>query len=687
MAFGRKAEGQRHLPYSVYPDSRGIPFSKELYNLFFMKKITGFLLSMICMVHVFSQDSTLLQEVVMSANKFPNKTSMTGKVVTVINRDQIEKAGSKDLAQLLTEQAGIYVNGAFGNPGKDKSVYIRGAKVDHTLIVIDGIPVYDPSGIGSNFDIRLLSLDQIERIEILKGSQSTLYGSDAMAGMIHITTRKADKKKINGSGRLSYGSYQTIQGNAEISGSHSKWDYSIQQSYFTSQGIDETVDTTKFGTNRDKDGFTQQQFRLQIGYRPKQNLFFQPFVRYSTFKQSYDQGSFIDELDLTNQNKNLQTGIQIQADFGKLKTRFNYSYSKHNRSYTDDSTESRNGYDIFSSGKYDGEEHLADWFGWFPINKRLRMTVGADFRTSSSNQEYLSLGAFGPFESKLGADSLKQQQTSVYAALLAQPADEFNIELGGRWNNHSTYETNTVFNINPSWQMDESWKLFTNISSAYKTPTLYQLFSEYGNKDLKPEQALTFEGGIQHQSTTTGMGFRVVYFEREVKQSIAFFTDPQTFSSRYINQDQQLDKGWEWEFNTPTGQRSDFRFQGSWIDGKITTKQNGKDTSYNNLFRRPKNSLSMQWNWRPKKQWSFRAGMMYVGERKDVGFDANFIAQLITLKPFANLDIYGEYRLNENGKGWSVYVDLRNITNESYQEIWGYRSMGFNGSVGIRYSR
>ena len=110
--------------------------------------------------------STSLDEVVLTANKYPNKTSLTGKVVTIITSEQLERSGGKDLSQLLTEQAGLFISGANSNAGKDKSVYLRGARVEHTLITIDGIPVYDPSGIGSNFDIRNLPLSNIERIEI-----------------------------------------------------------------------------------------------------------------------------------------------------------------------------------------------------------------------------------------------------------------------------------------------------------------------------------------------------------------------------------------------------------------------------------------------------------------------------------------------------------------------------------------
>src|SRR5574339_1168452 len=157
------------------------------------------------------QDTSLLDEVVITANKYPNKTSLTGKVVTIITKEQLERSGGKDLSQILTEQTGVYIGGANSNAGKDKSLYLRGARVDHTLITIDGIPVYDPSGIGSNFDIRNLSVDLIERIEILKGSQSTLYGSDAIAGVINIITRKSGTKPLGASGVLRYGSNQLFR--------------------------------------------------------------------------------------------------------------------------------------------------------------------------------------------------------------------------------------------------------------------------------------------------------------------------------------------------------------------------------------------------------------------------------------------------------------------------------------------
>ncbi|MEP6846876.1 MAG: TonB-dependent receptor plug domain-containing protein, partial [Panacibacter sp.] len=128
-----------------------------------------FLLAAIATAHsAYAQkDSTqnFLDEVVVTATKSPKKLSETGKVITVITKEQIEKSGGKDFAQLITEQTGIIVNGAVSNPGKDKSLFLRGATDKYTLILFDGIPLNEPAGVGGSFDLRLLSLDNIERIE------------------------------------------------------------------------------------------------------------------------------------------------------------------------------------------------------------------------------------------------------------------------------------------------------------------------------------------------------------------------------------------------------------------------------------------------------------------------------------------------------------------------------------------
>ena len=633
-----------------------------------------------------AQDSTkTLNEVVVSANKFPTKTALTGKVVTVITREQLERSGGKDLAQVLTEQTGIFINGANSNAGKDKGVYLRGAKVDHTLITIDGVPVYDPSGIGSNFDIRLLSVDQIERIEILKGSQSSLYGSDAMAGVINITTKQASNKKASFNGGISYGSFYSYRSDVNVSGNSKYVDYSIGGAYFETEGINEASDSIKNNAIRkDKDDYTQQNFSASVGIKPNKNIRIQPYFRFAKFWQSYDQGAFTDELDLFSKNRNVQFGIKNDFNFGKIKMNLLYNYNKNERTYIDDSVRSRNGYDIYSKGIYNGSEHFAEAFFVFPVSSNIKLTAGADYRRSNSDQLYSSIGYYGPYESNLGKDSLKQNQLSGYVAFLLNTKKGFNVELGGRFNHHSVYGNNIVYNVNPSMLINNKFKIFGNLSSAYKTPTLYQLFSEYGNKYLKPESAMTIETGFQYFSKNNKYSGGITVYKRMVKDAIVFFYNPVTFASFYVNQDMQNDAGIELESNVKIGKGTIIKLNGAYVNGKVTTKNGEKDTSYFNLIRRPKATMGIHISQKITSHFYVNAGASYVGERTDLSFDANFNTISIILKPYWLMNLYTEYALSKNKV--KFFVDVRNLTNTNYTEAYGFNAMKLNASLGVRFN-
>src|ERR1044071_6291835 len=159
-----------------------------------MKKKIFVVAAMIIRSHLFAQQDTTsktLDEVVLTANKYPKKQSETGKVVTVITRERLERSSGRTLEEVLNTVVGTTIVGANNNYGNTVRTSIRGSSDGNVLILVDGIPVNDPSVNKNYFDLNFFLIDQVERIEILKGGQSTLYGSDAVAGVINIITRKS----------------------------------------------------------------------------------------------------------------------------------------------------------------------------------------------------------------------------------------------------------------------------------------------------------------------------------------------------------------------------------------------------------------------------------------------------------------------------------------------------------------
>src|SRR5688572_2413451 len=631
------------------------------------------------------EDSTgkLMDEVIFTANKYPNKTSLTGKVLTIITRQELERSGGRTLAQVLNEQPGLYINGANSNPGKDKSVYLRGARAEHTLITIDGVPVYDPSGVGSNFDIRNMTIDNIERIEILKGSQSTLYGSDAIAGVINIITRKPDPKSFTSSGIFSFGSHQTFRGNIGIRGNSNIIDYNASYTHYRTSGIDETINKNNIpGT--DKDGFEQNNIQAGIRLQPNKNTSMQVYARYSKLDGKIDQGAFIDELDYTYLQKSYQAGIRNEFTIQKAKLTLLYNYNHIERLYIDDSVKSRNGFDIYSRGSYKGSEHFSDAYLTISAGKNSKITAGADFRSSRSDQEYFSEGFFGSFTNKYASDSLKQNQAGVYTAININTQSGFNLEIGNRLNFHSEYGANYIFNLNPSYLLNKKVKVFANISNAYRTPSLYQLFSEYGNKNLRPESAFSTETGIQYYSTNNKITGRAVFFRRNVKDIIFFYFNPVTFGSQYINQDRQKDYGGEFETSFNITRKTILKIFYSYVNGKITTKQNGKDTTFFNLLRRPKHSVGLSLSYQPSKRLYIGTNLLAFGKRNDAYFDTQtFQTVYEMLNSYMLLDVYSEYSLYKNRI--KLFVDFRNVTNSKFTEVSGFNTIGLNVYGGVRF--
>lgn len=621
------------------------------------------------------QDSVqtgLLEDVVLTATKIPKKTGETGKVVTIITAAQLQRSAGKDLAQLLNEQANIIVNGAGSNPGMEKSIYLRGATAGHTLILLDGIPVTDPSGSAGNFDLRLINLESVERIEILKGSQSTLYGSDAIAGVINIITKKPVTGKIKGVAGLAYGSYDNFRGNLNLSGRLNRLDYILSNTYYNNKGISESVDKNNTGTF-DKDGFKQDVLFAKLGYKPKESWQFGAYLRHSNFKGNIDYDAFTDDRDYHFQSGNLQTGFQNKIRLKDATLNINYSYNEIDRAYINDSGHvAATAFDVYSKGKYKGREHYLEGIYAGKVGRKIQFTSGIEFRSSNTTQQYISISSFGDYITSIGRDSAKQRQYSAYASVYTA-LGKFRFETGARFNHHSAYGNNWTYNVNPFFFLAKQVKVFFNFSSAFKTPTLYQLYApQYGNTSLNPESSIHSEAGIQYSNLDKKINTRLVIFRRDVSDAIVF-------AGKFINQDKQKDHGVEWESGIKPVEKLELKLFYCYVNGKVVSKINGRDTSYFNLFRRPRNSWGASINYQPKEQWFFTVNANSYGSRNDLDF-SKYPAEQVTLPHYMLVNLYAEYTLRSKLK---IFADIKNLTNTEYSEIFGYSTQRRNFQTGI----
>lgn len=610
-----------------------------------------------------------LSEVVLTASKTPLKQSQTGKVVTVIDQKMIANNVGRTVSELLNTQAGIFINGANNNFGTNTDIFFRGAGNGNMLVVVDGIPVFDPAAPTSKtIDLNNISLDQIERIEIVKGGQSTLWGSDAIAGVVHIFLKKNTDKKIAVTGSASYGSFNTLRGNIGVNGTINKLGYRLQYGYTGTDGISVAYDSTG-NKGFDDDEFKQHTAMAELNYQLTNALLFRVFENYSTYKAGLDARAFNDDKDYTTRNKNNLTGIGWKYNQSRFSWNFLGSYQRMSRLTIDDSSDIASQFAPYSRGEYIGSTINLESFINQSLSNKIELVGGLQYINQYSNQTNINAFSNIPYEpQKLDKDSVKMNNYAAYASLLLKDLSRLNLEIGGRFNHHSIYGSNGTFTFNPSYLIDNNSKVFINISSGYRIPTLYQLHSEYGNKDLKPERSITYEIGLQTSSDDEKINLRLVAFKRDSKNLIAFG------AVGYVNRDEQNDYGFEVESRIALGTIGSWVNNLSFVDGRGIEN----NVKVQNLYRRPNFTLNSALTLSPVARLVLIPSFKYVGSRLKNPFDFGPSEQ----PHYYTIDFFTSYTFRKI----RLFVDLKNITDQQYFDIVGYNSKRFNMMAGLSFN-
>ncbi len=608
------------------------------------------------------KEGTPLSEVIVTASKIPQSSFETGKVVIVIDSLQLEHSGGKSISQLLGEQTGITVGGSGGNIGSQKSIFLRGATSQNTLILIDGIPISDPSADGQTMDPRTLNINQFSRIEILKGGQSTIYGSEAVAGVINFITKKNVSKPISVTNSLGGGSLGTFKQNINVGGNFEKTiQYQFNYSHFKTQGIQETVDNgtdTLLKGHFPKNGFEQHSFTGNIFLHPSSHFEINPFIRFSNNSGSYTPGAFLGG-NFPYHLKTLQIGLNSIYHFNKNQ----FLKIFEGNSYTN-----RNYISSYGESIYKGFFNQIEANYFQDINPHFAVIAGISYQFDQTADTTSTI------------KNPSYHIISPFLDILIKNFHHFYLEAGIRYNHHSAYPSSTTYSFNPSYHLSNHTKVFGTIATSYRAPTLYNLYGGYGvaSPFLKPENSVNYELGISSSLLSKSINYRLVGFYRKGKNVIVYNYK----TNSYFNEDQEKVKGIEFESTYNLTSNVTLKGFYSFLTGTINTllDTSGKQVALHELIRRPKNSYGLSVIFQPKSSLFMSLNFRSYLNR----FDEDFTTyKIIPLANYSLLDGYGEYSFI-NGR-LKVFAQLNNILNKDYTEIYGYTTLRFNMMAGIQF--
>ena len=570
--------------------------------------------------------------VIVTATRTAQTADETLAPVTVITRADIKRSQAKTVAELLAGSVGIDAN-ISGGYGKTTSLSVRGTNADHLVVLVDGIRIGSAT-LGSA-SWQFLPIEQIDRIEIVRGPRSSLYGADAIGGVIQIFTRKG-AQGFRAGAEAGRGTFDTRQYSGNLSGAAGGFHYSAAAAHFKTDGINSR--TIQAANEPDKDGYYNESFTSRLGYRFTESTEIQAHVLHAQGNSKYD-GSFTNETDFI-QNA-------VGADFRTAPTKvWNTKLQvAHSRDETDDL------FDGLKKSNFNTNRRLQSWQNDVALTPEQLLTLGIDhqtdlIQTSSAYRENSrdNTGYFTQYQAGFGR----------HDALLGVRRDE-----------NQAYGTNDTGNL--AWGyaiLGEQLRVVASYGNAFKAPTFNQLYSSVGNPDINPEESESYELGLRGKAPVTS--WAVHAYQTNVDNLIVF--QPPTFQA--ININKARIRGLEGEISAMTN-RNRATVNLTFLDPR--------DVETDKLLpRRPKRSLKIEDEY-TLGRWRLGATWLAQSYRYDDPQNTTRMGGYSVVDLNARFDV---------GKYWFLKMHAGNIFDKQYETTATYNSPGRNYffSMGYQYN-
>lgn len=593
--------------------------------------------------------------------------------VTVLDKAAIDRAQDIGVSDLLLRTPGVSLsrNGGYGTA---TSLRIRGAETDQTVVVIDGVKLNDPSSAGGGYNFANLLVGDASRIEVLRGPQSTLWGSQAIGGVVNIVTAMPEKP-LEGSFDVEAGSRDTVSARAAIGGKSGPVQWRIGGQSFTTNGI--SAIAPAFG-GKEADGYTNRNLSGRVEVALAEGISADLRGYYSSGRTEFDATSADSPAYGLNREFVGYAGLNVALLSGRFRNRLGYGYTDTDRDNYDPRNARKKTFDAA------GRNERLEYQGSFAIAPGWTALFGAE----NEKSRFRSVSPAASLSVPIPAPARGRAEiTSFYGQLNAQPFEGLTLNGGIRHDDHNRFGGRTLFSAGGVWLLPTGTVLRASYGEGFKAPTLYQLYSEYGNAALDPERAHGWEAGAEQRLWDGKLKLGGTYFERTTSDQIIFnscsasSTLPLCFqpgsttrrSGYYQNVARALAHGIE-------AQGSFTPIDGLIIDGNYTwtvaeDRSAGTATFGKWLPRRPRNSANGSISY----AWPF--GLTTGAAIRWSGHSYDNAANTTRLDDYTLVDLRAEYAVTS---AFRLFARVENLFDENYMTAYRYGTLGRRIYAGIR---
>lgn len=604
-------------------------------------------------------------EVVVTATRTAQPIEKVGASVTVLTQPAIEASQAISITELLAQAPGVSFT-RNGGPGASTSLNIRGAETQHTVVLIDGVKLNDPSSTQGGFNSGNLLVGDIARIEILRGAQSTLWGSQAIGGVVNIVTADptapfASSVDVEG------GSRKTGYLRAGVGGASDKVTWRVAGGYYTTDGF------SSYKLGKEKDGYQNSGLSGRLRVTLTDNVSAEVRSVYSKGKNDFD-GFNVDDPEFgRTEELVVYTGLNAALLDGRWNNRLGYAY-------TDTDRENINPARPTVPLTFDaaGKNRRWEYQGVFAISDIWTATFGAESENARMRTRSPTTAKPNPAFStgKVGVDS-------IYGQLQAEMVPGLTLTAGVRYEDHDTYGSHTLGQASAAWALNQgNTVLRASFGQGFRAPGLYELFSEYGSLALSPEKFDSWDAGVEQRFLGGKARASATWFHREADNEIRFFScssaaEPMcapggVFRFGYYRnvlktETQGLELIGEIKPVAGLSITGNYTYtDAEYGSGTATGKQ---------LTRRPKNMGNLSAAYRWPVGLTTTVAVRYVG--KTYNNDAN--TQVV--KGYTTVDLRASYPLKN---GLELFGRVENLFDKDYQTILNYGTPGRGAFVGLR---